>query len=88
MLFRSRVYQDAAQAGNDDPILLFNLGVLLDDMNRKSEAVTAYEAALSIDADFADCHYNLALLLEQLERPQEAIKHMSRYRRLIGSAPG
>jgi tetratricopeptide (TPR) repeat protein len=82
-----RVYRDAAQTGNDDPVLLFNLGVLLDDMDRKSDAVAAYEGALSIDPDFADCHYNLALLFEQLQRPKEAIKHMSNYRRLIASGP-
>jgi hypothetical protein len=30
----------------------------------------------------ADCHYNLALLCEELDRPQEAIRHMAQYRRL------
>jgi len=34
------------------------------------------------DADFADAHYNLALLCEKLGRGQEAIRHISRYRKL------
>ena len=32
----------------------------------------------------ADCHYNLALLYEELKRPKDAIRHMAQYRRLVG----
>jgi tetratricopeptide (TPR) repeat protein len=66
-------------------VLLFNLGVLLEDMNRKRAAVAAYEAALRADPGLADGHYNVALLYEQLARPREAIRHMSQYRRLRGT---
>ena len=66
-------------------MLLYNLGVLLDDMDRKAQAMEAYEAALSADPGLAECHYNLALLCEKLKKPKEAIRHMSRYRTLIGS---
>ena len=65
-------------------MLLYNLGVLLDDMDRKDEAIEAYEAALRGDPGLADCHYNLALLCEDLKQPKEAIRHMAQYRRLIG----
>ena len=34
------------------------------------------------DPSFADCCYNLALLCEELGRPQDAIRHMARYRKL------
>ena len=51
-------------------MLLFNLGVLLDDMDREPEAVEAYEAALRGDPGLADCHYNLALLYEKLGRAE------------------
>ncbi len=44
-----RVYREAIEAGGDDPLLLYNLGVLLDDMDRKPEAMQAYEAALRGD---------------------------------------
>jgi len=47
--------------------------------------MAAYEAALRADPGLADCHYNLALLCEKLEKPKEAIRHMSRYRRLFGN---
>jgi Tetratricopeptide repeat len=79
-----RVYTDAVKAGADDPVLLFNLGVLYDDMDRAPEALQAYEAALRAEPDMADCHYNLALLCERVAQPQEAIRHMARYRVLVG----
>jgi tetratricopeptide (TPR) repeat protein len=79
-----RVYRDAIKGCGNDPVLLYNLGVLLDDLERGSDALAAYEAALRGDPDFADCHYNLALLCERLARPKEAIRHMARYRRLVG----
>jgi tetratricopeptide (TPR) repeat protein len=66
-------------------VLLYDLGVLLDDMSRKSEAVEAYQAALRSDPRFADCHYNLALLCEGLGKPREAIQHMAEYRRLTAA---
>ena len=80
-----RAYRDAIAAGGDDPLLYFNLGVLLDDTDRKQEAMQAYETALRKDPQLADCHYNLALLYEELDQPKQAIRHMSQYRRLIGT---
>jgi tetratricopeptide (TPR) repeat protein len=80
-----RVYRAAIKTCGNDPVLLFNLGVLLEDMNRKAEALGAYEAALRSDADFADCHYNVALLCERLAKPKDAIRHMARYRALMGT---
>ena len=80
-----RAYRTAVASCDDDPVLLYNLGVLLEDMNRGPAAVNAYEAALAIDPSFADCHYNLALLYEKLAKPREAIQHMARYRRLVGT---
>ena len=60
-----------------------SLGVLLEGLGRKADAAEAYRAALRGDPRMADCHYNLALLCEQLRLPQEAIRHMAQYRRLV-----
>jgi len=79
-----RVYRAAIKACGDDPVLLFNLAVLLEDMRRGPEAIDTYADALKRDPDFADCHYNLALLCEKLGRPKDAIRHMARYRVLSG----
>ena len=78
-----RVYREAIGRCGNDPILLYNLGVLLDDQDRLTDAVDAYEAALASDPGFADCHYNLALLYEKLAKPREALRHMARYRALV-----
>jgi tetratricopeptide (TPR) repeat protein len=80
-----QVYRGAIKACGSDPLLLYNVGVLLEDMDRNAEAMAAYEAALRRNPDLADCHYNLALLCEKLGKPKEAIRHMSRYRTLMGS---
>ena len=79
-----RVYRDAIKVCGDEPLLLFNFGVLLDEMGRKNDAIQAYEAALSVDPVLADCHYNLALLYEDVKKPKNAIRHMAQYRRLMG----
>lgn len=79
-----KTYREGLEKGGPDPMALFNLGVLLEDMHRVEEAAVAYGAALREDARFADCHYNLALLCEALGRPREAIRHMAQYRRLAG----
>jgi tetratricopeptide (TPR) repeat protein len=79
-----RVYREAIRCCGKDSILLYNLAVLLDDMDRPTEAMEAYEAALRADPALADCHYNLALLYERLAKPKEAIRHMARYRALVG----
>ncbi|MGH8674345.1 MAG: tetratricopeptide repeat protein, partial [Burkholderiales bacterium] len=78
-----RAYGDGMSACGTDPLLLFNLGVLLEDMGRTAAAAEAYRAAIDGDPAFADCHYNLALVYESLRKPKEAIRHMAQYRRLV-----
>jgi len=79
-----RVYRAGVRACGDDPVLLYNLAGLLDDLNRPADAIAAYEAALRADPGFADGHYNAALLYERLRRPKDALRHMARYRVLVG----
>jgi tetratricopeptide (TPR) repeat protein len=75
-------YREALEAQGGDPVLLYNLGVLLQDLDRGKEALGAYQAALRGDPALADGHYNIALLYEALGRPKEAIRHLAQYRRL------
>ena len=77
-----RVYRDAIGACGPDPLLLYNVGVLLGDLGRALEAIEAYEAALRGEPAMADAHYNVALLYEGLGKAKQAIRHMSEYRRL------
>ena len=78
-------YRRALEIQGPEPLLLNNLGVLLEDMGRKAEAAEIYQAALHLDPGMADGHYNLALLCEGLGRAQEAIRHMAQYRRLTAA---
>lgn len=84
LVHAERVYRTAIDACGEEPLLLFNFGVLLDDIGRKADAINTYEAALRGDPRLADCHYNLALLYEDAKKPKNAIRHMAQYRRLMG----
>lgn len=82
------VYTRAVQTDVPHALILYNLGVLLEDMDRRTDALEAYRRALQCNPEMPDCHYNLALLCEALGRSKEAIRHMSKYRRLMSSKPG
>ena len=81
----SDVYQRGLSHAGRDPLLLFNHGVLLEDLGDIGAALNAYQTALEEDPDLADCHYNLARLYESLGKPQHAIRHLEQYRRLMTS---
>ncbi len=74
-----RLYRDARR---QDATLLFNLGVLLEDMERRAEAIATYREALSLDPSFADAHFNLARLFERQRNRKETLRHLLAYRRL------
>lgn len=63
-------------------ISLFNLGVLLEDAHRSAEAAEMYRAALDANPEMADAHYNLALLCEASGLRQEALRHLSAFKKL------
>jgi tetratricopeptide (TPR) repeat protein len=82
-----KVYQRALDECGPDPLLMFNRGVLLEDLGNSGAALEAYQAAIVEAPDMADCHYNLARLYEALGKPQHAIRHLGQYRRLV-TGPG
>lgn len=82
-----QVYRTGQRTCGDDPVLLFNLGVLLEDRGRDADAIKAYEAALAGDPSLADCHYNLSLMFQKQRKPKEALRHMAQYRRLMANVP-
>jgi tetratricopeptide (TPR) repeat protein len=80
------VYRRGLKRIGSDPLLLFNHGVLLEDLGKSAAALAAYQTALEEDPALADCHYNLARLYEALGQRQQAIRHLGQYRRLLGGA--
>lgn len=75
-----QVYRSAKTA---QPLLAFNLAVLLEDLNREAEAILAYREALALDPELADAHFNLARLYERARDPKSSLRHLLAYRRMI-----
>jgi len=70
-------------ADRPEPLLTFNLAVLLEDMDRESEAILAYRDALALDPQLADAHFNLARLYERARDPKASLRHLLAYRRMM-----
>jgi len=79
------VYAEGLAACGADGTLFFNLAVLLEDMHRLDDAAAAYRAALAAAPDFADAHFNLARLCEARGLRQDAVRHLSAFRKLTGN---
>jgi len=76
------ICEHALEQAPDDPLIRFNLALALEDTLGPEAAAAQYERALSIDEDFAEAHFNLAALCDQLGRESDAIRHYSAYQRL------
>jgi tetratricopeptide (TPR) repeat protein len=77
-------YRLALQASPDSAIAAFNLGVALEDLGEEATAIDLYSRAIRLDPRHAEAHYNLARLLERAGRSDQALRHLSDYRRLMG----
>jgi tetratricopeptide (TPR) repeat protein len=62
-----------------------SLAGVLAETNQLELAVAAYQGTLVLHDDYPDVQYNLARLLDQLDRPLEAERH---WRRFLELAPG
>jgi tetratricopeptide (TPR) repeat protein len=61
----------------------YNLGVLLEDLKRGTDAIQAYARAIAADPELAEAHFNLARLYEQRGDQRAAIRHFNGYRALV-----
>lgn len=77
-------YRLALQHAPDSAIAAFNLGVALEDLGEEETAIDLYGRAIRLDPRHAEAHYNLARLLERAGRSDQALRHLSDYRRLLG----
>jgi tetratricopeptide (TPR) repeat protein len=62
--------------------LYFNLGVLMEDLERELQAVEAYREAIMHEPGMADAHFNLSGVYERLGEAQAAFRHLLAFRRL------
>jgi tetratricopeptide (TPR) repeat protein len=77
-----RVYREALSRCGPAPLLLFNLGCVLEDLGETQAALASYQDAAAQDPGLAEAHYNLARLYESQGRRQDAFRHLCAYRRL------
>ncbi|HWG76055.1 MAG TPA: tetratricopeptide repeat protein [Steroidobacteraceae bacterium] len=70
-----------------DAVAQFNLAVLLEDQGRLPEAIERYLAALALDPQLADAHYNLARLYDLQGNAPHTIRHLRAFQRLAPHAP-
>ncbi|HEX6307184.1 MAG TPA: tetratricopeptide repeat protein [Longimicrobiales bacterium] len=70
-------------AVREHALAAYNLGVLLEDMHRETDAIHAYARAIAADPELAEAHYNLARLYEQRGDRRAAIRYFNGYRALV-----
>jgi predicted O-linked N-acetylglucosamine transferase (SPINDLY family) len=56
-----------------NPIIQFNLGVMLSQQNQPAAAEAAYRAAIMLKPDFAQAWFNLGAIIERLGRKENAL---------------
>jgi tetratricopeptide (TPR) repeat protein len=72
--------EKAVQASPAQPLFLNQLGISYRHQGAFAKARDAYERALALDANFADAHLNLGVLLDlYLADPAAALAHYERY---------
>jgi tetratricopeptide (TPR) repeat protein len=64
-----------------------NLGCVLAELGQHELAIAAFQGALTYHRDYADVHYHLARLLDELQRPDEAETHWEEFLSLAPDSP-
>jgi tetratricopeptide (TPR) repeat protein len=70
------VYADLDRLDAHDARTLSNWGNVLGRLGRDEEALAKLQLALLFAPDFANAHFNVALVLERLGRTDEAVEHL------------
>jgi len=68
-------------------LAFFDLGNVLDELQRLDESIAAYRRAVALAPRYADAHYNLALAYERTGEHRHALRHWQAYVRLDNTGP-
>jgi tetratricopeptide (TPR) repeat protein len=68
------------------PLAQFNIGNLYDELGRLDDAQEHYRMALELNPQYADAHFNLALLCERQGDNLKAVHHWKNYLKLDHAA--
>jgi tetratricopeptide (TPR) repeat protein len=80
-------YRRATIADPGYVLAYFDLGNVLDELERPDESIAAYCKAVALAPRYADAHYNLALAYERKGRHRPALRHWQAYVRLDNRGP-
>jgi tetratricopeptide (TPR) repeat protein len=81
------LYRRATEADSTYVLAFFDLGNVLDELQRPDESICAYRQAIALAPGYADAHYNLALAYERKGERRRALTHWQIYIRLDKSGP-
>ena len=76
------LYRQATKADASYVLAFFDLGNVLDELQRPDESIDAYKRAIQLAPGYADAHYNLALAYERKGERRRALTHWQIYVRL------
>ena len=81
------LYRRATLADPTYVLAFFDLGNVLDELQRPDESIAAYARAIALAPAYADAHYNLALAYERKGERRRALIHWQIYVRLDKGGP-
>jgi tetratricopeptide (TPR) repeat protein len=82
-----RLYRRATVADPNYALAFFDLGNVLDELQRLPEAVAAYCTAIRLVPQYGDAHYNVALAYERSGDRRAALRHWTHYIKLDPIGP-
>ena len=79
---------DAERVEPENPVVLANMGIVLSDMGRHANSITAFRRALTLDSEFHEARFNLARAYARAgQRADAAREAQDLLTRLPASAP-
>jgi tetratricopeptide (TPR) repeat protein len=82
-----RLYRRATTADPKYALAFFDLGNVLDELQRLPEAIDSYTTAIRLVSHYGDAHYNVALAYERVGDRRAALRHWTTYIKLDPIGP-